>query len=793
MVRKKKNRSCRRKQKAKNNSAVQKGENVDELSAFLCRIKAAFKDGQIDLALDILSQAAKYVTETSNLSSSEALLWEKSGIQLISTGEIEQLVELLSKTVKIHPWDADVHSRMLFNLHHLPEVDQQMIFDEHKRWAQVHADANKMELFHDNVADPDRRLRIGYISPDFRMHPIAFFVDSLLDGHNRDNVEIYGYGNVVKPETSTEYLKPKFDYYRNIYGLDVQSLIRLIKDDRIDILVDIAGHTNGNSLAALAYKPAPVQVSYLGYPGTTGMRQIDYRLVDKCVNPAQSQKFYTEELVHLPEPFTCYSFTDLGLPVSKLPAEQNGFITFGSFKNNCKINSQVISLWSRVMQANDNSRLLLRFAKGNNQNIRDHYLRQFERFGITPGRIEISGWMDYHEHLRQYDKVDICLDTFPFNGHTTTCDALWMGVPVISLVGDSFASRLGLSLLSSLGLEFFAAETPEEYVAKATALAHNPQAIAKFRVSMRDRILSSGLYDSKQFASGMENAYRKMWRRWCKDHSVEMSDKKTKLIQNCSQQDSDPESVEPAVDALQPKAKRGILYMIWGNSEKHERILLRSITSVQKYHPDLPIHVERFEAGGKINKTRICDLSPFEETAFLDNDTVVMGKLDFGFDKARQFSLACVINECPWARRYSDSRLSGDMVEYNSGVLFFTKKAKPVFDAWEKLFPTTDASIIHLKGEKNCLMPVADQGSLALAIEQTGFQPFVLPYNWNFRPSWYRSFFGPIKIWHAHYDIPEELLDSNKEQSAKDAVLRLCLFDVNPKSTSGKDLIGAGK
>jgi len=205
------------------------------------------------------------------------------------------------------------------------------------------------------------------------------------------------------------------------------------------------------------------------------------------------------------------------------------------------------------------------------------------------------------------------------------------------------------------------------------------------------------------------------------------------------------------------------------------------------------IHIERFEAGGKINKTRICELSPFEQTAFLDNDTVVMGNLDYGFEKAGQFGLSCVINECPWARRYSDPRLSGDMIEYNSGVLFFTRKAKLVFDAWEKLFPTTDASIVHLKGNKNCLMPVADQESLALALEQTGFQPFILPYNWNFRPSWHRSLFGPIKIWHSYYDIPEELLDWNKEQSAKNAVIRFCLLDMNAKNISQKDLVGSSR
>lgn len=752
-----------------NDSKRQVEDKVVKLWEELSRVKSAFDDGQIESAIEILSQAAEHVSQTSNISASDVFLWEKFGSHLILTGEIDQLLDLLPKMLQTYPWTHNVHSHMLFNLHHLPDIDQKVIFDEHKRWAKSHASVENAANFHDNIADPDRRLRIGYISPNFCMHPVAFFIEPLLDGHNRQNVEVFGYGNVAKPETATEHLKPKFDHYRNIYGLDSQSLVELIKDDKIDILVDLAGHTSHNSLADMAYKPAPIQVSYLGYPGTTGMGKIDYRLVDECVNPPESQKFYTEELVYLPEPFTCYSFTDL--PIAVGAVEKNGYITFGSFKNNCKINSYVMSLWAQVLKANPGSHMLLRFARADDPDIKNHYLRWFERLGINADRIEIAGKLDYLEHLKQYQKVDICLDTFPFNGHTTTCEALWMGVPIISLTGESFSSRLGLSLLKSIGLEFFTAKTAEEYIAKATALAQNRESLAKIRATLRARIASSGLFDCKKFAAGLEAAYREMWRKWCQNRPRQIK------------QQGIPCKSAPATICNKKKAKRGIMYMIWGNDEKHEMTLQKAMASARLYHPELPIHVERFQAGGKINKTRICDLSPFEQTVFLDNDTIVMDRLDYGFEKAGQFGLACVINECPWARRYSDSRLTGDMVEYNSGVLFFTEKAKPVFKAWEKLFPTTDASIVHLKGDKNCLMPVADQGSLALAFEQMRFNPFVLPYNWNFRPSWYRSFFGPIKIWHGYYEIPEKIFEWNKDQTAENALIRFCTMDLNSKVT----------
>lgn len=738
------------------------------ISEYLEEIKTAFKNGNYKIAENILSEAAKFLAHSSNLSECEIYLWEKFGEHLISTGEIEKLSASLLNLIKIHSWNSKVHSDMLFTLHHLPNIDQQKIFEEHIKWAQIHAPVDNSEIGHDNDVDPNRRLRIGYISPDFRTHPIAFFIAPVIFSHDRQKVEVYGYGNVAKPDATTESLKSLFDNYRNILGLDDRALVDLIREDRIDILIELAGHTNDNNLTVLAQKAAPIQVSYLGYPGTTGMTQIDYRMVDEVVNVNGSQKFYTEELIYLHSPFTCYNNTEL--PTSPLPAERNGYITFGSFQNNCKINRDVISVWAEILKIQKNSRLLLRFAKGNEPSVREFYYKQFESLSIPRQRVEIRGWLPYIEHLQQYEGVDIALDAFPFNGHATICDALWMGVPTISLASETFASRLGLCMLKSVGLDFFSAQTTKEYIAKAVSLAQNIPSLSKIRATMRQRMLASNLYNPKILVSAMEDAYRKMWHKWCSKQSG-VSCQKDKI--------SNPAA---ANIILQPKAKRGILYMIWGNNEKFESTLQKSIASAKQYHPELPIHIERLKEGGKINKTRICDITPFEETVFLDNDTVVMGRLDYGFEKAKQFGLACVINECPWARRYTDSRLNGDMVEYNSGVLFFTQKAKPVFKDWEKLFPTTNASIIHIVNGKKSLMPVADQGSFALAMEQTGFLPFVLPINWNYRAQFYRACYGPIKIWHSYYDIPENLHEWNKKQSADDAILQFLLLDMTKKA-----------
>ncbi|OQA00795.1 MAG: hypothetical protein BWY69_01569 [Planctomycetes bacterium ADurb.Bin401] len=738
-----------------------------DIKTLLEKVKTSFNEGKIDDAAEFLSNAAKKISEASDLSSCEKFLCEKFGQHLLSTGEIDIAVDSLDKLTQIHPWKADMHSQTLASLHYLPDIDQQTIFEEHKKWANINAPAENTENFHDNDPDPRRKLRIGYISPDFRLHPLAFLISPIICGHDRKNFEIYGYANVGKIEPTTEHIKSKCDFYRNIYGVDARQIVEIIKEDKIDILVELAGHANGNSLEVLAYKPAPIQVSYLGYPGTTGMTQIDYRFTDEILNPPQSQKFYTEELVYLPQPLACFSSTNI--PVAPLPAEKNGFITFGAFQTNFKINSDVIRLWSKILNLNPASRLILRFAKGDEPNIRDFYFNRFEKFGIDRRRIEIGGRLSYSDHLHQYDKIDIALDTFPFNGQTTICEALWMGVPVISMTGDSFASRLGLDILQSVGLEFFAAKTADEYAAKAISLAQNLPSLSKIRASLRQRLLAGNLCNSKRLTSAVEDTYRKMWNKWCAEQKN--ADKKMISNENRSKKN------ESYLEVRQPTAKRGILYMIWGNNEKHEAMLQRSIDSVKKYHPELPIHIERLEAGGKINKTRICSITPFEETAFLDNDTIVLGSLDFAFGKAQKFGMACVINECPWARRYNDKKLTGDMVEYNSGVLFYTQKAKPLFDAWNKLFPITDASIIHILNGKKCMMPVADQGSFALAFEQTGFLPYVLPINWNFRPQYYKTCAGPIKIWHCSVDAPQSVYEWNQKQTARDSIIQFISFD----------------
>ncbi|MHC4354097.1 MAG: O-linked N-acetylglucosamine transferase, SPINDLY family protein, partial [Planctomycetota bacterium] len=461
-----------------------------------------------------LSEAVRYQEQAVELSPDSPELRTTLAEYIIRMGRAQEGIDLLRKAVEASP-DKVNHSKYLWHLHQAPRLDQRELFEEHRRWARIHAPMSMARTSHDNSRDPDRRLNVGYVSPDFCGHSVAYFFEPLLDAHNRETVQVYGYGDISCPDQVTEHLKSKFDRYRNICGLDDDRVARMIEQDRIDILVDLAGHTSGNRLGVFARKPAPVQVTYLGFPDTTGMEQIDYRLTDELADLPEAQEFHTEKLVYLPAGFLCYKPPGFAPPVGPLPAIERGYFTFGSFNNNCKIQPDMMELWAQILKAKEKSRLLLKFGGGDDEAVKGHYLGEFEGLGIAPDRVTICGRKPTIEHLEMYGQVDMALDTYPYNGTTTTCEAMWMGVPTVSLVGSSHASRVGLSLLSRVGLKDFAASTAEEYVGKAVAFSGELENLAKIRTFLRGMMFNSPLCDRKSFTRSLEAAYRKMWRQWC--------------------------------------------------------------------------------------------------------------------------------------------------------------------------------------------------------------------------------------------------------------------------------------
>jgi len=433
---------------------------------------------------------------------------------LMYEGHMEQGITLLRTLVEACPPNAWLHSNLLFLSYHLPDISAEDVRKEHQRWGRIHAPVHLAKSDHVNDPDPDRRLRIGYLSSDFRRHSVTHTFEALLNGRSEDQAELYAYGSVSQPDEVTQRFKQKFDVYRDIHGWDDPAVARLIEQDRIDILVAVAGHTREHRLTVLAYKPAPIQVNF-GWVNILGIEQVDYLLTDELLTPPDSQPYYREKFVFLPGGPLSYTPPAAAPDVEPLPARRNGFVTFGSFNKRLKLSPQTLSLWTRVLHAVPDSRLVLKFKRAEEDAIRAPLLRRFREEGIGLDRIDMLGYRSLEEHFELYNQTDIALDTTPFNGCVTSLESLWMGVPIVSLVGEMVISRYGMALLQRVGLDYFATLSADEYVNKAVALARNAEALEKIRMSLRDRMMSSSLLDAVRFADELERGYREMWRQWC--------------------------------------------------------------------------------------------------------------------------------------------------------------------------------------------------------------------------------------------------------------------------------------
>jgi len=429
---------------------------------------------------------------------------------LIKKGKIKESLALSQNILKQFPNEIDHHVRYLFNLNYDENISPEKIMHEHLRWGEAISNAaknNKKKIFSNN--SNAQKIRIGYVSPDFRKHSVAFFFAPLLKNHDKKQFDIFCYSNVKKTDEITEEFKHHADHWRDIYKLSDQQLTKQIIKDKIDILVDLAGHTNGNRLNAFIDKPAPIQITYLGYPSTTGLPAIDYRLVDENTDPSDSENYTTEKLLRVPECFLCYSNSIESQPI---PTKQRNSIVFGSFNNLPKINARVVASWAEIMQQVEGSTLYLKSRSFSDNNVCLDYLSMFEKEGIAQNRITLVGLVeDELEHMQCYNNIDIALDTFPYNGTTTTCEALWMGVPVVCFNGDRHASRVSSSLLHAAGLNELIAENREEYVKKAVALANDTARLKNYRATIRDQMLNSPLCDEQGFTKKVEHIYEELY------------------------------------------------------------------------------------------------------------------------------------------------------------------------------------------------------------------------------------------------------------------------------------------
>ncbi len=390
-------------------------------------------------------------------------------------GQLDESIEAFRQALQHDPQNYGYHSSLIYTLLFSPRYDATAIYTAHRDWAARHADALRPAFpAHGNDRTPGRRLRVGYVSAQFRTHAVNFFNEPLLASHDHAACEVFCYDNGSTADDSTARLRNYADHWRPIGHLKDEQAAELVRNDRIDVLVDLCGHIGGNRLLLFARQPAPVQVTYLGYQCTTGMPAMNYRLTDEWSDPTgTTEQHHTEELVRLPRAFFCYQPSADAPLVAPLPARTNGYVTFGSFNNFAKVTPQVLAIWAELLQATPESRIII--LAGPAKSLANRVLATFAEHGIEPFRVTIADRRPRDAYLQLINETDVALDPFPFNGHTTTCDALWQGVPVVTMAGQTYAQRFGSSAHQNLELQDLVARSPQEYVDIASRLASNPR------------------------------------------------------------------------------------------------------------------------------------------------------------------------------------------------------------------------------------------------------------------------------------------------------------------------------
>ena len=441
---------------------------------------------------------------------------ENLGGALMSEGRHAEAEMLLRRVIEIEPSLSEAHSNLLFALHYSLVHDREALLREAKLWGQQHADPLAKDIRpHVNVPDPDRRLRIGYVSGDFHRHPVGYFLEAVIAGHDKQQVEVFCYTNHYGVDDLTLRLHAAADHWKSLVGITDANVADAIRRDQIDILVDLTGHTGGHRLGVFARKPAPVQATWIGYFGTTGVKAIDYIIVDRFLCPEGDEAYYSEAVVRLPDSYLCFA-PQASPEIGPLPALSRDYVTFGSFNKVAKLTPDVVSLWARILHAVPGARLCLKDSAIDDVAVQRRCRDLFAERGISEDRLTLLGRTPYTEHLTAYRDVDLALDPFPFNGGTTTVESLWMGVPVVTLAGDHFVSRMGVSHLSTVGLSELIAISEDDYFERAVTLANDLPRLIQYRSELRQRVTRSSLCDGPRFTRGVEAAYRDMWYRWCR-------------------------------------------------------------------------------------------------------------------------------------------------------------------------------------------------------------------------------------------------------------------------------------
>lgn len=480
-------------------------ENADAL----LNLGNAFKElGNYDEAVESYGQALRVRPDM-------AEAHYNLGTVLQDQCRMEEAVACYRRALELKPDHAVAHSNLLMNLQYDPDITPEALLEESRAWEKAHLAGIRIMPPPENEPVPDRPLRIGYVSGDLRRHPVGYFLDGVLACHDPDRFEIFCYANQSYSDDLTKRLRTSAPNWRAVLAKSDQEVAELIREDRIDILVDLSGHTARNRLLVFGRKPAPVQATWAGYVGATGLSAIDYLISDWQETPEGSDGWYGETIMRLPDCYVCYSPPEYAPPVAPLPALKNGFVTFGCCNNLAKLNPRVTALWTRLLREIPDARLLLVTKALGDRAARERLLEAFARGGVAD-RVSCSGMVPHAELLARYGEVDIALDPFPYSGGLTTLEGLWMGVPAVTLGGDRFASRHTLSHLTAVGLPELIAADEDAYIARAASLAGDLAGLESLRLGLREKMAASPLCDCRRFTRNLEHAYRDMWRSWCK-------------------------------------------------------------------------------------------------------------------------------------------------------------------------------------------------------------------------------------------------------------------------------------
>jgi len=464
--------------------------------------------GQINAAITHYRTALACNPEAAEAHSNLGSAWQ-------TLGQLEEAVACLRQALRIKPHYSDAHSNLIFALDLMTSVPAAAQQEERQRWDIAHA-APLMRTHqpHANTAEPHRRLRIGYVSGDFRIHSAAAVFGAMLVHFDHSRFEVFAYSNTQKEDFYTQMFSQQVSCWRKIVGLSDAAAAALIRADQIDILVDLSGHSSDNRLLVFARKPAPIQITAWGYATSTGLKTMDVFFADPVVVPPEEKTLFTEEVRYLPN--VVGYFNALPTPaINRLPALTSGHITFGSFNRLTKISESAFQVWAQVLSAIPDSRLVLKTGELGDAATRDRVAAYFTRAGINPQRIVMLGKTSWEEHMKAFGLIDIALDPFPHGGGVTTLEGLMMGIPVVTLHWNTIVGRLSASILTTLGMIDWIATSPQQYVEIAVQKARDLTALQSLRASLRGQLITSPIGNSAIYVAAVEQEYRTLWQRWC--------------------------------------------------------------------------------------------------------------------------------------------------------------------------------------------------------------------------------------------------------------------------------------